>query len=374
VSGARLPDSRRLLEIVAGGCLFAALAGDVLSRGEYRGPAWLSVVLCAAATLSWVERRRSPLAFAAIASGSAIVLAALLDNRDTSVLPVYTTIMPAYTVAAYATRRQAGLGLAVCLAGVVTLSQLGPPTTVGYVLGIVLCLAAWAAGRGMRNHRAAADELEHRAERLQAEQADRQRLAVADERTRIARELHAAIAGRVSAMVVQTAAAQRLLDHSPEAAEEAMAAIELAGRDALTEMRRVLGVLRRAGDAAELAPQPGLGQLHNLIEQARAGGSDVELRVHGHPGPLPASVDLGIYRLIEEALAGTVGAARVQLVFGPDVRLEITAAGEAVRSWPTLAMHERVGLCRGLLTVEPDAEAGRRLTVRLPRAFEGAAA
>jgi signal transduction histidine kinase len=373
VSGARPLAARWLLEILAGACLFAAMAGDVLSRGEYRGPAWLSVGVCALATLPWLERRRSPLGFAAVAIVSAIVLAALLDNRDTSVLPVYTTIVPAYAVAANASRRPAWLGLAVCMAGVVTLSQLGPPTASGYAIGIALCLAAWAAGLGMHNHRTVAEELERKALRLQAEQADRQRLAVADERTRIARELHAAIAGRVSTMVVQTAAAQRLLDHSPEAAEEAMAAIELAGRDALTQMRRVLGILRRAEDVAELAPQPGLGQLHELIEQARARGSDIELRVDGHPGPLPASVDLSIYRLVEEALTGTISTARVQLVVGTDVRLEVTAAGAATQRWPTLAMHERVGLCRGELTVEP-AEAGHRLTVQLPRAFEGAAA
>lgn len=374
MSGARPPELWRLLEILVGGCFFAAMAGDVLSRGEYRGPDWLSVLACATATLPWVERRRNPLAFAAVASWSAIVLAAILNSRDTSVLPVYTTIVPAYAVAAYASRRQARLGLAVCLSGVVTLSQLGPPTAVGYVLGLALCVASWAAGLAMRNRRALAEELERTATRLQAEQDDRQRLAIADERTRIARELHAAIAGRVSTMVVQTAAAQRLLDHSPDAAEAAMATIELAGRDALTEMRRALGVLRRAGDAAELAPQPGLGQLHNLIDQARARGSDVELRVEGHPGPLPASVDLGIYRLIEEALADNLGTARVHLVFDHDIRLEITAAGEATHRWPTLAMHERISLCRGVLTVEPTAEIGRRLTAQLPRGLEGAAA
>jgi signal transduction histidine kinase len=216
--------------------------------------------------------------------------------------------------------------------------------------------------------------------RLESVGEDRARLAVAEERTRIARELHAVVANNVSAMVVAAEAAERLLDVDRARADEAIAGIEDTGRDALSEMRRILGVLRSAGDGPELAPQPGVGQLHRLVERVRESGLSVELRVKGEPGPLPPSVDIAVYRIVQEALANAVdhagGApACVTVRFGEE-DLEVTIsdsdrAPEAER--PTLAMRERAGLSGGVLRAGPVGE-GYEVHAVLPRAFEDVAA
>ena len=122
-------------------------------------------------------------------------------------------------------------------------------------------------------------------------------LVIAEQRTRIARELQALVANSVSAMIVQTQAAQRLLVEAPRDADAAMVIIEDTGRQALAEMRRILGVLRRDDDKPELSPAPGVGQIPALIERVRRSHPLVALHVEGEPGPLPASVDLGIYRI-----------------------------------------------------------------------------
>ena len=129
---------------------------------------------------------------------------------------------------------------------------------------------------------------------------------------------------------------------------------------------------------AELAPQPGIGQIPALVERARGERRHIVLHVEGEPGPLPASVDLGMYRVLDDALTGARGtdAARpieVALRFGElDVALEVTAGGATPLEWPTPSMRERVALCDGELAVEDDPHAGARLLVRMPRAFDGA--
>jgi signal transduction histidine kinase len=226
---------------------------------------------------------------------------------------------------------------------------------------------SWAVGRAVRAHRLLNEELRRKAERIAAERESRELLAVADERTRIARELHAVVARSVSAMIVQTEAAQQLLSEDLDRADAAMATVEDSGREALSEMRRILGVLRRVNEAAERAPQPGVGQIHRLVERARDQRRQIELEVEGDPGPLPASIDLGVYRILEEALASTgPGPMEMRLTFAEHyVELDVSAHGAPAASWPTPAMRERVALCDGEL--ESDQE---RLRIRLPRAFE----
>jgi len=236
---------------------------------------------------------------------------------------------------------------------------------------------AWVTGRAMRSRRLLHVELVGKATRLAAEREDRTRLAIADERTRIARELHAMVASHVSAMVIQAEAAKRMLDHSPEAADKAMLAIEDTGREALSEMRRILGVLRRSGDdVPELAPQPGVGQLHTLVESARTSGGSVELHVEGEPGPLPFAVDLAVYRILEEALADapeSTGKIAVSLRFAEHlVELEIGCERVGSSSWPTVGMNERVASCDGRLRVDQRPGGGRTIVASLPRAFEAA--
>lgn len=367
----RVPD--RWFDRALAGVAFVALVAE---NATVRQP--LNVLALAAMTVPLLWRRRAPFAYTVAVLASATALVASLSADGTNLAPLYVLTVPPYSVAAYRQPRPALLGLALCLAWAIAVTAAKTPGVGNYAGTAVSIGVAWGLGRWMRARRMMSAELERKARRIEAERESRARLAVADERTRIARELHALVAASVSAMVVQAEAAQRLLDADLVRAEQAMTAVEQTGRDALEQMRRILGVLRRTGEAPQLAPQPGVGQLHALVERARGERRQVELSVEGEPGPLPASVDLGLYRIVEEALAGAgadpsrlVG---VRLRFGArDVELEISAAGASGSpAWPTLAMRERVAICGGMLRSEPCANAGRRLVARLPRAFEEA--
>jgi signal transduction histidine kinase len=341
---------------------------EILTSKHRDGPLVLNVLGVVAITVPLVWRRRAPLACACLTIGLAAVMTATLTDLTALVMPGLLSIITAYTVAAYEPQTRAVIGLAVCLAAVWGLFAVTGHTSAShYTVPTGVVAMSWAVGRALRARRLLDGELGRKAQRIAAERESRELLAVADERTRIARELHALVAGSVSAMVVQTEAAQQLLDEDLDRADAAMAAVEEAGREALSEMRRILGVLQRADEAAERAPQPGVGQIHRLVERARE-HRQVGLEVHGEPGPLPASVDLGVYRILEEALASSgAGSVEVQLTFGErDVELDVSARSASAASWPTLAMRERVALCEG----ELEADDGQ-LRIRLPRAFEG---
>ena len=246
----------------------------------------------------------------------------------------------------------------------------------GALLGIGVCIGSWVVGRLMSGQNILARELGSKLARLSGEGQVRRRLAVADEQTRIARALHEAVAERVATMVVEAAAAQTMLHGRVELAEEAMEAIESSGRAVMEEMRRLLGVLRATEEAATLAPQPGLGQIHALLERTETAGSAHGLRIEGEPGPLPSSVDLALYRLVEEALNHGHGDLQVMITFGEaEVELKLTTTGGFNASgWPTPAMRERVALCAGSISSQDLAGMGQQLIVGLPRDLEGALA
>ncbi len=359
----------RWLDPALAAVALVAVEIEIVTSTHRSGPLVLNVLGAAAMTVPLVWRRRAPLAYVCMTMGVAVLMTATLTDLTALVVPSSLGIIAAYTVAAYEPQARAVIGLAVCLVAVWGLFVMTSQTNVRHSAfptgDLVLC---WAVGRAVRARRRMDEELGRKAERIAAERESRELLAVADERTRIARELHAVVAGSVSAMVVQTEAAQQLLDQDLDRADAAMAAVEEAGREALSEMRRILGVLRRADEAADRAPQPGVGQIHGLVERAREQHRQVELEVDGDPGPLPASIDLGVYRILEEALASTgTGPVEVRLTFAErDLELDVTSHSAPAASWPTLAMRERVALCEGELQADD-----RRLRVRVPRAFEG---
>jgi signal transduction histidine kinase len=224
----------------------------------------------------------------------------------------------------------------------------------------------------MHSQRALAAELQRTTDQIQVETESRERLAVAEQRTRIARELQTLVADNVSSMIVQADAVQRLLQDELEPADEAMAVIEETGRAALNEMRLILGVLRRADQPADLAPQPGIGQIPALVDGTRTAQRHVTLRVEGEPGPLPASIDLGMYRILQDAVTITDTATlEVALRFGHDsVDLRVTSKGRRI-DWPTVAIRERVALCEGELQVLTAGD-DETLVCRLPRVLRGA--
>lgn len=170
------------------------------------------------------------------------------------------------------------------------------------LLDVSLVLLLWIVVRSSFARRVQARILEERAAQLARERVEHARTAVADERARIARELHDVVAHSMGVMVVQAQGAQRVMQTDPAAAREALAAIASTGREALNEMHRMVGLLRRNEEGSDLTPQPGLAQLDRLVDQVRETGSPVALQVIGSVRPLPAGLDLAAYRIIQEAL------------------------------------------------------------------------
>jgi signal transduction histidine kinase len=227
-----------------------------------------------------------------------------------------------------------------------------------------------AIGRAMRRYRGLTAELRERTIELEHEREERARLAVLEERSRMARELHDVIAHSVSVIVVQAAAERRALPPGAESTGAALDQIERTGREALVELRRLLGVLRRSDDGAPArAPQPGLAVLDELVAQVRDAGLAVEVRVEGSPAELPAGVDLSAYRIVQEALTNTLKhadahRAEVVLRFGAgELELDVRDDGRGVNGGPAIpggghglaGMRERAQLYGGELA------AGRRL-------------
>ena len=196
-----------------------------------------------------------------------------------------------------------------------------------------------------------------------------------DERSRIARELHDVIAHSVSVMTVQAGAVRRLLKPDQEREREALLTVEETGRQALTEMRRLLGVLRQSDEKAALAPQPGLATLERLVAQVREAGLPVEMRVEGEEIALPAGIDLSAYRIVQEALTNALkhaGPARAWVVvrYGAD-EVEVEVANDGVSNggsggYGLIGMRERVALYGGDLTAGPRDGGGFTISARLP--------
>jgi signal transduction histidine kinase len=342
-------------------------------------PLAANVAIIAGLSVPIAGRRRAPLACVSIVMVCVFVLSVTRNDVKNVTTPQLVLFIAPYSVAAYSSRARATLGLAICVIAITAGNLLGTDRSGASSLVFSLGAstgASWVAGRILRARRTLAAELRHTNERIIAEQHGREMLAIAEQRTRIARELQALVANSVSAMIVQTQAAQRLLVKVPGEADAAMAIVEDTGRQALTEMRRILGVLRRTDDKPDLSPAPGVGQIPALVERARQAQRLVTLNVEGEPGPLPASVDLGVYRILEDALANadeSDGAVDIVLHFGADdVELEMTSHGGARLDWPSIAVRERVALCQGVVDVEIVQGVGERLVVRLPRVFEGA--
>jgi signal transduction histidine kinase len=228
------------------------------------------------------------------------------------------------------------------------------------------------AGRALRSRLLLQRELHEKAARAEGERLERARTAMEAERARIASELQAVVANGVSAMVVQAEAVPRVLAAGDVArASESLAVIEETGRDALMEMRRLLGVLRRDGEGAALAPQPGLGRLGSLVERRRERGLRVDLRVEGTARDLPPGVDLTAYRVVEDALeaAQEKGAdtARVLVRYRDgDLQVEVRDDRIGGPSDRLPGLRDRVGLYGGHLTAGRDDDADFRLRVRLP--------
>jgi signal transduction histidine kinase len=228
------------------------------------------------------------------------------------------------------------------------------------------------AGRALRSRALLQAELREKAEAAERQRAERARGAVEDERARIAAELQALVANGLSAMVVQAETVPRTLDAGDfVGARTAFAAVEETGRDALTEMRRLLGVLRRDGDGPELAPQPGLARVETLIERNSERGLEVALRVEGTRRELSPGVDLTAYRVVEDALEAATekGADRAEVLLryrDDELQLQVSDDRQGDASERLPGLRDRVGLYGGQLRAERTDDGSFRLRARLP--------
>ncbi|MBK3567549.1 MULTISPECIES: sensor histidine kinase [unclassified Streptomyces] len=356
-------------------------------HGTAMGALAVSAVMCVAIAL----RRRWP------EKMLVLVLVTGLAQLILDIEPVaadFAMLVIVYTVAAVGARWASRFALATGL-GAATLSQIRWPQEHTSSAGLVAIAVfqtvpfalAWVLGDSMRTRRAYFAQLEERAARLEKEREAQAKVAVAAERARIARELHDVVAHNVSVMVVQADGAAYVLDSAPDQAKKALETISSTGRQALAEMRRLLGVLRTGEhkEAGEYVPQPDVEQIDDLVQQCRTSGLPVDFKVEGTPRPLPSGVELTAYRIVQEALTNTrkhggpnTGASVRLVYFDDGLGLLVEDDGKGAphelyeeggvdgQGHGLIGMRERVGMVGGTLDAGPRPGGGFRISALLP--------
>ncbi|MFE9658094.1 sensor histidine kinase [Micromonospora sp. NPDC006431] len=384
---------RRPLAVDAGTAVALVLLSTVLlllAPPELR-PAqlWTALGWSAVGAFPVALRRVAP--WPAVAAAVATLAVPVL-LRQAPATQSLTFIVLTYTMAAHQRPRPATLA-ALLLWVPVVLANLAAPLKGVLDMGpaylvlnnLLTASVAYAVGRAVQARRQSTRMLRERARIAEANQRSLAEQAVADERRRIARELHDVVAHQVSVMGVLATGARRVLRRDPDAADEAMATVEETGRATLRELRRLLDVLRTdAEPTADLTPQPGLTGIEALVEQVREAGLPVTLRIDGTPGPMEEGVALTVYRIVQEALTNALkhagrATALVQLTVADGVlAVEVTDTGRG----PTPAadrighglvgMRERVALYGGILRTGPRPGGGFRVYARIPLESAGA--
>ena len=358
------------------------LAEMVVNQGHENGPAgplWFDVLAILAITVPLFFRERFPFG-APVAVGAAIVASSFVDEEllPHGLVSTIVAIAAFVVVGMVRDRRQAVAGLAFGIGAGAIVVHNDPNGRIGnFVFTAIVFTVAWKIGFAISRKFHEADEARERAVMAERAREERARLAVSDERARIARELHDVVGHSVSVMTVQASAARRLLRPQQEKERQALLVVEQTGREALAEMRRMVGVLRRPEEAPALAPQPSLEQIQRLVENTREAGLPVELRIEGDPVQLPAGVDLTAYRLVQEGLTNALkharaGHAEVILRYG-DGQVVVTVSddghgdgGGDGGGHGLLGLRERVSVYGGELEAGPRADGGYRLRATLP--------
>jgi signal transduction histidine kinase len=376
------PSSRRSEAVFAVVIGLAVVASLIVRVGEGETPVVLLLALPALAAIL-LRRRRPPVALALAVAANV----AMPDNRAL-VFPVLLVLYTSASRRSWSVLRLAALAMGAVLAAIVAWlawgNTGGGESVLGFVIGnTAQAAASIALGLYVGARRREVDALHERAERLDRERellADR---AVAEERVRIAQELHDVVAHNVSLMVVRAQGLGATLDEEP--VKSTTDAIADLGREAMTEMHRTLRLLRANGPAsAELAPQPGLAMLERLLEQTRAAGLDIELSVEGRPRPLSQGVDLSAFRIVQEALTNVLkhaGRARTHISLSyraDELQVTIVDSGEegaqddehAPDDWAEghglIGMRERATLFGGTLTAAAGVKRGFTVSATLP--------
>lgn len=351
---------------------------------SFFAPGWLAVLVTLFAFLPLGLRRRFPLAVLISVGAGSLVLELALGNpkRPTQFgLEVLVAwLIVAYSCGAHAQGRRhlIALTIGVLFAAIwVIVSYAVGAGDSNTVPAVLLAAVVWIIGRAVQRREVLVEALDDRARQLERERGEKLRALVAEERARIARELHDVVAHSVSVMVVQAQAGARLAA-DPRQSSATFASIESTGREALVELRRLLGILRTEDKQLAVGPQPGLASLESLVEQVRDAGLPVELRIEGDQMTLPPGVDLSAYRIIQEALTNTIkhaGPAHAQVVVRHEnhaVDLEILDDGAGAISSTNgaghgvIGMRERTALYGGQLEAGARSGGGYSVHARLP--------
>jgi signal transduction histidine kinase len=366
----------------------AALLEVAIRREDRDAPQttlWFCVPAAAVVALVLLARRRFPFG----APAAFWLLAAATSFVDGRLIPYPAGLYLAGMLAAFLLGNLrdpvlARVGLAVVLGSMATIILNRPGHSPGEVVFIPLLFGiAWLAGFALNARAEQADAAEARAAQAERERETAARIAVAEERARIARELHDIVAHAVSVMVLQVGAVRHKLPEELADESDALRGVEGAGRTALAEMRRLLAAMRDDGDDLELGPQPGLDSVGSLVAEVERAGLPVALHVEGETAPLPRAVELSAYRIVQEALTNALkhahaSRADVTLRYGPDeLRIEVRddgSGGGATSNGPgygLVGVRERVKIYGGTMTAGTAPGGGFVLDARLPLRGDG---
>ena len=340
---------------------------------------WFTVPAAALAVLPLLARRRFPFAAPAavwLAAGAISFVDPRVDvfAESTFVAGLAATFLLGNLRDAI----QAWLGLAISAGSVTIVVYNNPDHAPGELVFVpVLVAIVWITGFALRERVEQAEAAAARAALAERERETTARIAVAEERARIARELHDIVAHSVSVMVLQVGAVRHRLPDALAEDADALRSVEQTGRTALGEMRLLLGAMRREGDDLELAPQPGLGSLDALLEEVGRAGLRVSLHVDGEPAPLPRAIDLSAYRIVQEGLTNALKHARasradVTVRYRPDeVQIEVRDDGQGDASangagYGLVGVRERVKIYGGEMSAGPAPDGGFVLHTRFP--------
>ena len=377
----------RITDVAIPGVLAALALNDIwgtpLSSPHFQGPRGVQTAGALLMTLPLGWRRRYPIAVLfCMLAGAAVEWPWMRSAGQLSFEAFIAALIAWYSVGAHADPlwgpRAALIAAVPLVAAGVADDIAGYHDAFDDFALYLLLAAAWALGHAFQGHGKRERELEAHAAALERERGEKARVAAAEERARISRELHDVVAHSVSVMVVQVGAARGILDTEPATARDSLLSAERTGREALAEMRRMLGIVRQRSDGDGMAPQPGLAEVDGLLDRARDAGLEVELRTEGVPQPLPPGVDLAAYRIVQEGLTNAVkyagpAHARVLLRYAPGrLDIEVRDDGRGPGERPVdpghglVGMRERVALYNGALDVGAADGGGFAVRARLP--------
>ncbi|MGH3445229.1 MAG: sensor histidine kinase, partial [Nocardioidaceae bacterium] len=278
--------------------LMVIAVGEVWLNGAIPAkPASTAIEVAMAAAIAW--RRAAPLPASGAVAVTCVIDALVGVPANEPAIPMVAAVVMIYSLVSYGRLARAVWGTVILMIGVSAQSMLAHQPLSDLEFPFIFLVVFWAIGRLVRLRTAQAVRAEQQVARLEGERVEQARRIATEERTRIARELHDVIAHSVSVMVVQAGAAQQVLRANAEAAERSLESVQSTGRQAITELGRLLGVLRDGSAELGLAPQPTLTELPELIEAAEAAGLSVTLELVGPARELPPSVELTVYRVIQ---------------------------------------------------------------------------